>query len=161
MKTAMNFINKLIYCLLAILMIAITFVTFYQVITRYVLNNASSWSEELVRYMFIWASLLGAAIGIREHIHIGIDVVVNQFPLPLRCVVRIIVKIAIIGMCLILVIFGIKMVGATAKQISPALHLPMKYVYLSAPVGGIFMIFYLLEGIFLDIKKWKEDKYPC
>ncbi|MPN56354.1 C4-dicarboxylate TRAP transporter small permease protein DctQ [bioreactor metagenome] len=111
--------------------------------------------------MFIWASVLGAAVGIHEHIHIGIDVVVNHFPLPLRTVVRVIVQVAIIIMCLILIIFGMKMVGMTAKQISPALHLPMKYVYLAAPVGGVFMIIYLLEGIYLDIKKGKEGKSPC
>ena len=36
--------------------------TCWQVFTRYVLGSPSSWSEELVSYMFAWMSLLGASI---------------------------------------------------------------------------------------------------
>ena len=77
-------------------MLAITILTFYQVITRYVFNNASSWSEEAVRYLFVWVSMIGIAIGIREKVHIGIDIFVKRLPIPIKKATEMVVQIAII-----------------------------------------------------------------
>ena len=46
--------------------------TCWQVFTRYVLQNPSSWSEELVSYMFAWMALLGASIVVGERGHMNI-----------------------------------------------------------------------------------------
>lgn len=158
MKTAINGLSKFIEFVLAILMIALTLLTFYQVIMRYIFNNASSWSEEAIRYLFVWASCVGAAVGIRYHTHIGIDVIVNRFPSPVRRVVAIFGYLLIIGFSLILITYGYQLVGKTGMQISPALRLPMKWVYMAAPVGGVLMILYALEEIVLIIASRKGDK---
>ena len=52
--------------------------TCWQVFTRYVLQNPSSWSEELVSYMFAWMALLGASIVVGERGHMNIPVVVER-----------------------------------------------------------------------------------
>ena len=52
--------------------------TCWQVLTRYVLNNPSSWSEELVSYMFAWMSLLGASLVTAERGHMNIPILVEK-----------------------------------------------------------------------------------
>ena len=52
--------------------------TCWQVFTRYVLGNPSSWSEELVSYMFAWMSLLGASIVTSERGHMNIPILVER-----------------------------------------------------------------------------------
>ena len=52
--------------------------TCWQVFTRYVLGSPSSWSEELVSYMFAWMSLLGASIVTCERGHS------RPFNMPIR-----------------------------------------------------------------------------
>lgn len=159
MRRAFEKLHKAICVVTALIMIVITGLTFYQVVCRYVFNNASSWSEEMIRYLFVWVSVFGAAIGVHEHIHIGIDVAVNLLPKNIKIMIHIAVQLAIIGVCALLVRYGINMVGRTAMQISPALHLPMKYVYMAAPVGGIMLIIYVLEEIVIDIGKLKEGQH--
>ena len=42
------------------------FLSFMNVITRYVLNYSTAWTEELVTYIFVWATLLGTSLAYRH-----------------------------------------------------------------------------------------------
>ena len=137
--------NYLVKWFLAIIMIGITFLTFYQVVMRYVINNAPSWAEELVRFLFIWCTFIAAAIGIEEKIHIGIDVVVNLLPSKIQKSVEILVYAALIVFSGYLIYYGWKISLTTKNQPSPALGLPMFWVYLSIPVAGCLNIYYCLK----------------
>ena len=55
--------------------LAMVILTCWQVLTRYVLQDPSSWSEELVSYLFAWMSLLGASLITSERGHMNIPVV--------------------------------------------------------------------------------------
>jgi len=123
-------------------MMFITVLTFYQVTMRYVFKLAPFWSEEIVRFLFIWITFIGAAIGIKEHIHIGIDVLVNIFSKPVQKVINIIVYILISTFGLFLIYFGWPVVVMTNNQPSPALGIPMSYIYISVPIMGAMIIFY-------------------
>ncbi len=63
MKAFRNGITKILNGLAGISFLAMVLLTCWQVFTRYVLKNPSTWSEELVGYLFAWMSLLGASIG--------------------------------------------------------------------------------------------------
>ena len=88
------------------MMMAIAGLTFYQVIMRYVFSSASSWSEELIRFIFIWCSFMAAAIGVREGIHIGINIFVNLLPRRLVPLTEIVVNLAILVFAGCLVYYG-------------------------------------------------------
>ena len=51
---------------------------------RYVLNNSLSWSDELVRYLFVWFSLVGSALVLREREHIRVEYFVEKLPASMR-----------------------------------------------------------------------------
>src|SRR3954452_8399124 len=63
-----------------LLMALLTAVTFAQVITRYLLGDPLIWSEELARYLFVWVSMIGAALAIREGGHFGLDLLIRPMP---------------------------------------------------------------------------------
>lgn len=123
-------------------MMLISALSFYQVVTRYAFNNPSTWSEELIRFIFVWASCLGAAIGIKEHIHIGIDVIVNFFSPKIRMVVDVIIHLVLGVFAVFMIKYGYALTLKTRVQLSPALRIPMSYVYLAVPVMGVLIIFY-------------------
>ena len=62
MKALRNVLNKVLNVLAGVSLIAMVLLTCWQVFTRYILQNPSSWSEELVSYLFAWASLFGASL---------------------------------------------------------------------------------------------------
>lgn len=134
------------FCLVA-MMIAIAFLTFYQVVMRYGFNRSSSWSEEAIRFLFIWCSFVGVAMGVREKTHIGISVLVELFNQKIQKIVEIIGYLAIMVFSAYLLFYGWKVVVATSSQTSPGLGLSMGWVYLSVPVMASLIFFYSFIAI--------------
>ena len=153
----MNIIKKLnifVKWFLAIFMIIITILTFYQVVMRYVFNQAPSWSEELVRFLFIWCSFVGAAIGIKEHIHIGVDVFVNLLPKRLVYLTAVLVNASIIFFAFYMIFYGWEVTLMTHGQPSPAMGIPMSWIYASVPVMGFLLLIYCSLEIVTEWKKF-------
>jgi len=59
---------------------ALAVVVFYQVFTRYVLNDAAGWTEEIARYLLVAVTFLGGAMGVRRGTHIQVDFVYRFLP---------------------------------------------------------------------------------
>lgn len=72
-----NFFNRLEEFLIALLLVAMTLITFSQVVARYVFNTGAVWALELTTYLFAWMVLLGISYGVRVGAHIGVDAVVR------------------------------------------------------------------------------------
>ena len=51
---------------------------FCNVVLRYAFNSGITVSEELSRWLFVWLTFLGAVIGLREHAHLGTDLLVGR-----------------------------------------------------------------------------------
>lgn len=136
----------------AVMMMVITALTFYQIVLRYLFNMAPSWSEELVRFIFVWLTFIAAGMGVRERIHIGIDAVVNLLPKPLQSAAAIFVNMVIMGFGIFLLITGTELTISTHMQSSPALGIPMSYVYAAMPVMGLLMICYGLNNLRIILK---------
>ena len=120
----------------------------WQVCSRYVFSSPSSWTEELATFLLIWVGLLGAAVAFREHAHLGIEYLPARMSPRIRCAVEVLALASTALFCVLVLVYG----GAThvirtvsLLQTSPALGLPMGYVYLALPVGGFFMTVYSLQ----------------
>jgi TRAP-type C4-dicarboxylate transport system permease small subunit len=138
----------------AALLMLMTIFIFYQIIMRYIFNNAPSWTEEAARYLFIWSSFIAAGMGVREHIHIGIDAVVNVLPPPMRRLTQYVVALIIFALGVFLTWYGWKVVGITYSQLSPAMGFPIGIVYSAAPCLGMLMVlFSILDLIGLSKKR--------
>ena len=74
----MRWFDKLEESLLAVLMAAMTVVTFVQVVARYVFNYSFVWAMEFTGVLFAWLIFVGMSYGVRVGAHIGIDIVVRR-----------------------------------------------------------------------------------
>jgi len=132
----------------------------WQVITRFLLNHPSSYTEEIARFLLIWIGLLGAAYGIGKNIHLAIDVLKQKLPEAKRRIMDILINSFVFLFALtVMIIGGIYLVLLTfdLHQISAALQLELGYVYLAVPLSGILMAFYSLLNIVALLKNGKED----
>ena len=68
----MKKLNKVLEYILAFLVVVMVVGCFWQIFTRFVLNNASSWTEELLRYALIWLTMLGVPYAYLKEQHISI-----------------------------------------------------------------------------------------
>jgi TRAP-type C4-dicarboxylate transport system permease small subunit len=65
-------------------LVAMTAIVGWQVFARYVLNDTPSWAEPLALHLMSWFILLGAAVGVRESVHLGLDFVRHYAPLAVQ-----------------------------------------------------------------------------
>lgn len=134
--------------------------TFLQVIFRYILLIPLTWSEEFTRFSFIWCVYLAAALGVERHAHFAIDVFIKLFPEKVSLGIKIFINALIAIFLIIVVINGVYIVSITSLQVSPAMRIPMSYVYLSLPFGCILMLVFILRDIYNTgrLIKQKEEK---
>lgn len=137
------------------LVVVMTVVVFLQVVYRYVLTQPLHWSEELARYLFVWLSVLGAALGVQKQGHFGLDVFFRMLPKQGQWLMRLLIHLLIGSVVAVLIIYGIILVQKTALQESPAMGIPMSWAYACLPVGAALMAIHLF---IIFLKDWKNGK---
>ena len=138
-------IDRSLGAILITLMIIMVITVSWQVITRYLLNSPSSYTEELATYLLIWISLLGAAYALRVRAHLGIDVLVRRMRQDRQRSMRLLAHVVVIVFSLVALVFGgswLVYVTLDLNQLSAAFQLPIGYVYLVLPLSGLLMTYY-------------------
>jgi len=144
------------FVMVSLTVIMIALVT-YQVFERYVLHYTPPWSEELAVYLMIWFGIIGIAAGVRRKSHMALEYFADKFPAPVQKGLRLFNYVIMIIYTSVLIYEGINMVELTMSQKSPAMGLPVGYVYLALPVSGVLMVLFLLEALVKEIKKGRNS----
>jgi TRAP tripartite ATP-independent transporter, periplasmic protein len=135
--------------ILLILLVLMTCIMGVQIVSRYVFQNSLTWSEELVRYMFVWSAFLGVPFCIKHGLSIKVDQFRNLFPIPLQKVLMYIDKIIIFLLFLVLFIYSFTVIKATylSGQTSPAMQLPMWTVQISVTVSSLLSMIRSIQNL--------------
>ena len=143
MKALRNLLNNILNILAGLSLTVMVVLTTYQVITRYVFNAPSTWSEELVGYMFGWATMFGAAIVSGERGHMNIPILVDKFNPPMRKALHIFAEvIALLFSASILVLGGLQVSSLAMGQMTSSLGVAIGTFYWVMPLCGILMVVY-------------------
>lgn len=145
MKHMRRKIDSILSWVLIIIMSAMVLNVLWQVFSRYVLGKPSSFTDELARYLMIWLGVLGAAYVAGMDKHVAIDLLPKRSgPTTQRRLKQLVRWIILLFSFFGLVIGGSHLVYVTyvLEQYSPALRLPLAYVYLAIPLSGLLIIYY-------------------
>lgn len=140
-----NLVDRILRHTLVFLMVLLVFDVVWQVISRYLLNSPSIFTDEVARILLIWISLLGAAYFSGKNLHIAINLVPDRLAPTAQRRLKIFNRLLIILFAgAVLVIGGGRLVVLTTVylQLTPTLQLPMAIVYLVGPISGLLVIFY-------------------
>ena len=127
--------------LMALLVIVVT----WQVLTRYLLGEASSYTEEIARYLLIWIGLLGSAFAYKQNMHLAFDLFINKATGIRKFWMDIIIHLLVaLFSALVLVLGGGYLVQLTweLNQLSASLQIPLAYIYIALPLSGVIIVFY-------------------
>ena len=153
MKQLRNILNKTLNAMVGISFLAMVLLTCWQVFTRYVMKNPSSWSEELVSYLFAWMSLLGASLVVGERGHMNIPVVVERMSPKIKIGLTIFSEIVAFLFAAIILIYGGMQISSLAMgQMTSALSVAVGVFYIVLPISGILNMLYVVLNIW-DILK--------
>ena len=155
-------IDKIIEILCTLIMGYMVIDVCWMVIARFVLKNPSTTSEEVLRYLLVWTTMVGGAYAYGRRKHLAITMLTKKLSPSGQKVLDICVQLVVIVFCIIVMIMGdLRLVETTFNQTSSALHLPMPYVYASILVGGVLIVFYSIIFILEDLKALKGAEAPA
>ena len=135
-------VDKALAWVVIVVMAVLVIDVLWQVFTRFILRDPSSFTEELARYLMIWVGLLGAAYAAGKRMHLAVDLLPTKLTGRRKQYLGLVIE----GFTLLFALFAL-VIGGTRLvwvmlflgQTSAALQIPIGYVYLAlreTPTGS-------------------------
>ena len=121
------------------LLLLLTVTIFIQVVFRFFIDLPLAWSEELSRYCFIWLTMVLAPVCIRLKANIGTGTLA-ALPIKTALIVELCGCVLTLLFSAVLLVWGAMLLDVVKFQSSPAMGVPMYWVYAAVPVGAALMI---------------------
>jgi TRAP-type C4-dicarboxylate transport system permease small subunit len=145
-----NNIDSILGKTLVLIMSVMVINVLWQVFTRYVTGNPSSFTDELARYLMIWIGVLGAAYVSGRNLHVAIDILPLRQNKKTQKRLKVIVTVLIILFVLFAFVIGgsrLVYISYVLGQQSPALQVPLALVYIIIPISGLLIMYYKISDL--------------
>jgi TRAP-type C4-dicarboxylate transport system permease small subunit len=151
-RQAMNQLYRLCVIVGITALVLISAVIPWAVFTRYVLNSAASWPEPLAVLLTIVLTFIGAAAGYRLNLHMNVSYFADQLPQPWRTRLDLVVQLLMGGIAVFMIVWGERLVEVTwHNTIGDFPFLSVGVTYLPIPVGGVCLLLFIIERIFIGL----------
>lgn len=124
---------RLLEWTIALVLAVMVVLVFGNVVLRYAFNSGITVSEELSRWLFVWMTFLGAIVALKEHGHLGTDMLVSRLPAW--------------GKKLCLVLAQLLMLWATWLLFTGGLAQARINLEVEAPVSGASVAIFYAAGV--------------
>ncbi len=130
--------TQVVWLAAATLLALLACIGLFQVVTRFVWNQPSPWSEELIGRLFVWCVMLGTVVAFRQGALVSVDVMLRLSTGTWRRVVRRLILVVTLGFLAALVGYGFDLAWRIRFQTFATLPLSIAWAYLAVPVGALF-----------------------
>ena len=154
--------NAVVSTICIVLFAVMVVVGTYQIITRFVFNNPSTISEELLTYTFAWMAIFSSAYVFGKRDHMRMTFIADKLPKEQRKILEIVIELLIIAFAVIVLIYGgFTIMGLTMTQKTASLGVMMGVIYAVVPICGILIAIYGVLNV-IDLctgyENTEEDK---
>ncbi|ASC63919.1 TRAP transporter small permease [Achromobacter denitrificans] len=140
MNTVNNVAEKCAGLLLLGMIVAISISVLARLLYTYTgIPLSAPWAEEIARYMMVGSVFIGGAVAAYHLRLIGVDVFISMIPERTARWLRLLSHLLTLALALLLVWKSIHLIELGMRQWSPALEMPMAYVYSLMAIGCLLM----------------------
>jgi len=151
-RRAMDYLYLLCVTIGCIALVAISAVIPWAVFTRYVLNSAASWPEPMAVLLTIVLTFIGAAAGYRLNLHMNVAYFARKLSPSLQRLTDLLVQFLMALIATFMIVWGERLVEVTwYNTIADFPSLSVGVTYLPIPVGGICLLLFVIERVFLGV----------
>ncbi len=151
-------LDQLIAAMLIILMGLMVINVTWQVVSRYLFQDPSSFTDELARYMLIWVGMLGSAYVAGKKEHLAIDILLSSLSQKGQFKLMILIDACILVFALLVMLLGgsnLVYITFILGQKSAALQISLAYVYSIIPFSGLLVIYYQIVALIQSLHSLK------
>ncbi|MGZ8272517.1 MAG: TRAP transporter small permease [Burkholderiaceae bacterium] len=149
-------VTNAIWALAAALLGTISVLGLYQVLIRFVFNQPSSWTEEIIGRLLIWTVALGVVAAFRQGALVSVDVMLRWSRGRWRQAVRLIILIVTATFLGLLAWVGYDLAWRIRFQTFASVPISISWAYLALPVGATFSLLAVLAHYFDPINRELE-----
>ncbi len=124
---------------------------FYQVITRFILDAPSTWSEVISRSAMIWCVFMGAAAGFRGGFMMSVEVIYRLLPVRKLVWLELLIALCCTIVLLVLIHYGTAMTWRVRNQMLSGLGVSIAWAYAAMPTGALFALIAILARLLAQI----------
>jgi TRAP-type C4-dicarboxylate transport system permease small subunit len=125
-------------------------------------NLQITWTEELARYLMIWASLLAVSCGVYYREHIGLMLLLESLPRRLQQALRLVLDLIGLAFFVLLTWYGAHLTRDGASQYATIFNMTMTLPYAAVPVSaGLAALQMVLAGIRDVTRLAPREEDPC
>lgn len=135
-----KFIEKVQIVVSITIFVTIVILGSMQVFFRYFLNSSLPWSEELMRFLFIWLVFIGSSITVRLDRHVAIDLLAMKLKPKMQTVMFIITRLVCVAFLVLMLPASLELFQKASTSRASILPVTFQFVYASFVVGTIMMI---------------------
>ncbi|QQK79612.1 TRAP transporter small permease [Salicibibacter cibi] len=158
MKVATVF-DQILKYMAILLFTSLLIVVIIQIMDRY-LPYSAVWTEELSRYLFVYAITFAAPLAIRKNEFIQVDLLINVLSEKWRRIYQSFMYLFVAVFSVVLFIEGVRFYQLGGEFVAPALDIPMNYVYASVPLLAVFLFIYSIIFIVDRFSKRMSEGDP-
>lgn len=158
MNKAIKILDKTLSVILMILAAFLAVGVTVTIVLRYFFGISFAALEEFLTMSFIFITLFGSALAIREKQHIAISFLADKFAAKSRVqkiISTMLIDLTILFVCVVMFIYSCRWIGQVGHLLSQNSHLPMGVFYVFVPITFGLTIFYVLVdmlGLFVHIE---------
>jgi TRAP-type C4-dicarboxylate transport system permease small subunit len=136
---------------IVVLLTALTVAVLFQVLSRHLFQEPNPWTEETARYLFVWVSMIGAALAIHLRSHFGLDIVVRRLPPRAQLAAEAVALVVVLITAAVFAVQGVRFVLMNSLMTAPATDISMFWPNAAIPVGMAAMVVHLVLGFVRDL----------
>ena len=149
MSAIKNVLDRLLAGLCIALFGALVLVVTWQVFTRQVIGDPSTWTSTTAQYLFVWLSLFGAAYVFSERGHIAVDFLARRTGARTQRAIGSFTMLVVLAFALLVLVWGgTRGVGLTWGQNVSGLPVNVGQMYLALPVSGALIAFSAIHHLY-------------
>lgn len=156
-KKIIDDVSKVLEAIAAIMLVSMVTIIFYHVVMRYFFNQAPRWSEEVSLQLMIWFCFIAMLLGVKDEVHISIDLFVKSLPPKILFYIEIFDKIMILLFGGLMAYFIQPYIFKLMRNKLPATGMSVAVQYVVPAIVGLVIVFIQIEKIILQVKgenKW-------
>lgn len=160
------FLNRIALWGAVTAVLALVMIAFWQAAARYILDQPPAWTEELARYLMVWAGLLGASCAFRTHADPSLfpDARSRTGPFGrVHAIIRALGAFVFITPILWYSVIGLNgkfssgYIARNARVTAETLDVPMSAFALAVPVGFGLIMLHLIANLATALSGCAED----
>ena len=140
MKTFEKGLDTVMRFLMALAMTALVVGGTWQIASRWILGDPSTATDEFLRYVLIWASLIGSAYCFYRDEHLALDLVKDRVHGGVSVALTAFIEVVTLIFVIYVFVWGGWQLMSNATNASSVMRIPFKFLYSILPISGVFII---------------------